>query len=498
MCFESTVVDPHHDTHDTRHDVDMSTAAKFAFFFRCPDMDRTFSFVPNQNESLLAGCALGRPKLKAGGMVPRKDLERALSFKSLLYYWSLSLNFIIVGLLAVTIWSLLSGSSSNSHGKTSSSGRSSGTLQGPAVSGLVRHWVTSNHAADDSNSDKDRAKNGRMKDPAEEWKKVLSDALSKKMLSSKSSAHGASPSQTGSYCSQASSKCNLCAGNSSSCCQQNNRKEVFLAIMCKSAPLNSKRRQAVRVMWDETVLVDRFYAEHVLESQVYFAFIVGKVRSADAAQDKLINDGIEGEANVYGDMVVGDFLDSYTNLTTKLLYTLDWLRDNLQFRYLMMADDDTFVNVFGILQWLVVSPDTNFYAGKLEKDVLVVRDPESKWYVDRGFYGPETYPPYHQGFGYVVSCDAIERAMDYVSGIPLFGIDDTVMGMLMYVVGIQPVNMPRFFAAPYYCQMAESDHALVIGDVELSGFLQYSKDMLYIGCPVCLKKSANQAAPSKT
>ncbi|XP_065175675.1 uncharacterized protein LOC135805552 [Sycon ciliatum] len=408
----------------------------------------------------------------------KPDGERKPSLKHIMFYWSLVLNVIIGVLLALTFYDLMYGQPPNSDASDLV------TEKRPLIGGIVRQRLNkqgdSQQTSHESITSLLRASNGQpsevhsqgpLREKSDEWKKLLAGKISEKTQNSASdffSLHRTNPSSdeqeqrtAGSSsnskqsCSDhKQSQCEMCAGVGSSCCNGVERKEVYLAIMCKSAPLNSKRRQAVRMAWDQMILVDRFYAEYVLEPQVYFAFILGKMKTKNEAQDKVINDGVEGEANIYGDMIVGDFADSYTNLTTKLLFALDWLKSNLRFRYLMMADDDTFINVFGVLQWLVISPEHSFYAGKLEKDVLVVRDPESKWYVDRGFYGPETYPPYHQGFGYVVSCDAIQHAMKYLSAIPLFGIDDTVMGMLMYVITVKPINMPRFFPAPYHCQMA--------------------------------------------
>ena len=276
-------------------------------------------------------------------------------------------------------------------------------------------------------------------------------------------------------------KCSVCADHSP-CCSKDKRKVVYLAIMCKSAPGNFDRRQKMRTAWSQQVKANTFYTQRILDRMVFFTFVIGSssVPSVDAS--------VEGESRLYNDTVVGDFKDRYQNLTAKLLWSLDWLRQSVRFRYLLMADDDAFISFHPLIQWLVVSPDNRFYAGKLEQQVLVVRDPESKWYVPRGFYGQATYPPYHQGFGYVVSCDMVEDSSRYVHAIPLFGIDDTVMGMLMYVAGTKAVLMPRFHAAPFYCQKFQDPHPLVIGDVETADYDQYTKDVLYIGCPVCANK----------
>lgn len=279
-------------------------------------------------------------------------------------------------------------------------------------------------------------------------------------------------------------RCSMCA-DEDECCFDDPRQTVFLAILCKSMPANIQRRQASRTVWDQMVRVDHFYSDFVLPKQIFFAFVVGKSQSSD------INEAVDGESRLYRDMLIGDFEDIEENQTAKLLWSLRWLRETIRFSYLLMANDDAFVNFFSLVQWLVVSPPRKIYAGRLESNVLVVRDPQSKWYVKRGFYSPETYPPYHQGFGYVLSCDLAEDALKYVKGIPLFGLDDSVMGMLMYVAGVKAVSNPRFHAAPPYCQKNEDPHPLVIGNANGQNFIQYMKDVLYIGCPVCKGKEGN-------
>ena len=278
---------------------------------------------------------------------------------------------------------------------------------------------------------------------------------------------------------QSECHCGTCADLQPCCRERDKRKVVYLAIMCKSAPKNVERRQKMRAGWDQAMRADSYYNAQVMDKLVHFSFVIGK--SGDAPTDA----AVDGESRIYNDTVVGNFKDTYQNLTSKLLWTLTYVQKTMRFRYLLMSDDDTFINLSALTQWLVVSPNEQFYSGMMEKDVMVVRDPQSKWYVRRSFYGPETYPPYHQGFGYVTSCDSVENGMKYVSGIPLFGIDDTVMGMLMYVGGVKASHMPRFHSAPYYCQKFLDSHPLVIGDIETAHYDKYTKDLVEFGCAIC-------------
>jgi hypothetical protein len=54
---------------------------------------------------------------------------------------------------------------------------------------------------------------------------------------------------------------------------------------------------------------------------------------------------LEDESNLYQDMVIGPFLDSYRNLTYKHVMALKWVHYHCpEARYVLKSDDDVFVH----------------------------------------------------------------------------------------------------------------------------------------------------------
>ena len=276
--------------------------------------------------------------------------------------------------------------------------------------------------------------------------------------------------------------CNICASSSGRCCKNSFRKEVYLAIMYKSSPRNTKRRQTVRIMWDEMMVIDHFYAEYVLKWQVHFSFVVGRANSGDVVQDRRENEIVEAEADIHRDIIVGDFLESQVNTSAKMLFMLNWLKSNVQFKYLLVINDDSFVNVFNMIHWLTHSPNHNLYTGVLENGNPTMKS--ISWYREHGFVSPGTFPPYHMGFGFVMSCDAVEAAFEFLPSVPPVGTGDAIMGLLMFLSGVNATTSNRFFPDMRQ-KAAEGDHALVVGSVNAQLYTLLSKDIMlnYLNIP---------------
>ena len=266
-------------------------------------------------------------------------------------------------------------------------------------------------------------------------------------------------------------------------------------ILAKSAPGNLERRQNWRSIWEQLVLKDRFYTYHILQRQLFFSFVSGK------SGESVLDGAVDEESRFYGDMLLGDFDDRSDKQTAlKLIWSLHWLRVNLKFSFLLMTNDESFVNYFSLVQWLVVGPVRKLYAGQSKIIVLEERGPLIDWFSARNMQRPDHGPGpfstyYHQGFGYILSCDLVEEAVRLTRGIPLVGADDVMMGMLMHLAGIARVNSARFHAEPLSCEKSTSEgaHPLVIGNVGANNSVRFLKDVMNVGCPVCEGKKAKKS-----
>ncbi|NXW68576.1 B3GT4 galactosyltransferase, partial [Hirundo rustica] len=94
------------------------------------------------------------------------------------------------------------------------------------------------------------------------------------------------------------------------------------------------------------------------------------------------------ESRRHGDILQGDFADSYANLTLKTLLLLRWARSCCAGApFLLKADDDVFVNVPAIATYLSawpLSPPPRLYLGRVHWAVRPDRDPRGRHHVPAG------------------------------------------------------------------------------------------------------------------
>lgn len=164
-------------------------------------------------------------------------------------------------------------------------------------------------------------------------------------------------------------------------------------------------------------------------------FLVGQVR------DRGLQASIRQEASEFGDMTVGNFYDSYRNLTLKHLMGLSWAaRHCSQAQLVLKVDDDIFVDYALLRRFmdekfpksdsdpLVTRTGYKVIGGFVQRHMRVVRDSTSKWYVTRGEQRVDFYPDFISGWAYLTTVDTIGALLDQVRG-QLFWIDD------VYVTG---------------------------------------------------------------
>ena len=197
-------------------------------------------------------------------------------------------------------------------------------------------------------------------------------------------------------------------------------------IICvHSAPGNVERRRLVRETWGNRYL----FKDH----RTRIVFLVGTPE--DLAERKIIDE----EFKRYGDMVQGDFVEHYKNLTLKAILGLKYVSKHCSHvKYTLKADDDAFVNIFELMQLTQkYTNDKKVVICPLWKanSMKILRDPKTcmKWCVRFDeFPGKSHFPPYCAGLGYTMSVPLITELHRKTMSTPLFWIDDVyVTGLLL-------------------------------------------------------------------
>ncbi|XP_067683593.1 beta-1,3-galactosyltransferase 1-like [Haliotis asinina] len=197
---------------------------------------------------------------------------------------------------------------------------------------------------------------------------------------------------------------------------------VNVLIVVHSDPRNVEKRAVIRNTWGS---VSKFR-----NSSVACVFMMGQ---RNDIQRELVQ-----ESRLFGDIVQGNFEDSYDNLTYKHVMALHWVIAQCHgVRTIVKLDDDVFLDIFKLVDFSVT---TGHYHNSLYCNILQNGRPyrrEGKWITSREDYPFEFYPSYCEGMAYIFSVDEAKRLVKASENTRFYWIDDVyVTGILAHKAGI--------------------------------------------------------------
>ncbi|XP_067660447.1 beta-1,3-galactosyltransferase 1-like [Haliotis asinina] len=121
------------------------------------------------------------------------------------------------------------------------------------------------------------------------------------------------------------------------------------------------------------------------------------------------------------------------------MIAINWINDNcLQARYVVKADDDMFVNIFMVVEYVLPTiykkQRTVVCHYKKRGTSVIVRDPKDKWFVPPDVLPDKTtFPDFCSGYVVIMTVDSIPLLFESSFQAPLISIDD------VYMFGILPM-----------------------------------------------------------
>ncbi|KAM6160260.1 lactosylceramide 1,3-N-acetyl-beta-D-glucosaminyltransferase [Erethizon dorsatum] len=226
--------------------------------------------------------------------------------------------------------------------------------------------------------------------------------------------------------------------------------DVLLLLFVKTAPENYDRRSAIRKTWG-----NEKYVRSQLNANIKTLFALGapNLLKGGELQRKLV-----WEDQMYGDIIQQDFVDSFYNLTLKLLLQFSWANTFCPHaKFLMTADDDIFIHMPNLVEYLQSLEQIgvqDFWIGRVHRGAPPIRDKSSKYYVSYEMYQWPSYPDYTAGAAYVMSGDVAAKVYEASQTLnSSLYIDDVFMGLCANKIGIVP-QYHVFFSgegkAPYH------------------------------------------------
>jgi len=197
----------------------------------------------------------------------------------------------------------------------------------------------------------------------------------------------------------------------------NCNEDTFLIINVVSSSRNFEARKAIRSSWGQSISeVRRLNSNSTRESFQVF-FVVGG--------DEVNDERVEKEAEQYGDILRGNFMDTYVQNeqhTVKTLLGLKWASSFCNPKYILKVNSDSFVNVHETIKWLYSLGDNNeadfghkegLYTGYCHSGVRPVRNPLSAYFISEDQWSEDSLPQYVSGVGIMLSPDVAEKMVNH-------------------------------------------------------------------------------------
>ena len=208
---------------------------------------------------------------------------------------------------------------------------------------------------------------------------------------------------------------------------------TFLLITILSAPENQDMRRTIRNTYGTL--------KRVQGLSVRFIFLLGATTNESSSY---INPRITQESEAYHDIIKGDFIDHYKNLTHKTVMGLYWFnRYCRKAKYILKIDDDTVLNVYKVVSFLrdLQMNNNNREVSNLFYCNVVSfarpnRKEDSKFYLNYTEYPYKYQPDYCAGPGYLFSNDVGVALYKASAKVPYLFIEDVFMGFCAKLSGI--------------------------------------------------------------
>ncbi|XP_052104118.1 beta-1,3-galactosyltransferase 5-like [Mytilus californianus] len=172
---------------------------------------------------------------------------------------------------------------------------------------------------------------------------------------------------------------------------------------------------------------------------IVYDFVLGQT------SDNILQAKIEKESVRYRDIIQGNFIDSYQNLTYKRVFSLFWVNKFCKdATFVIKIDDDITINIPLLIPYLNNKLNNNI-TNVLECFTILEarphREPGSKWYTPLSDYPFPTFPPYCAGHSSIMSIDVVKRMYKTTSIVPYLWLEDVYgSGFIPWVLNIEIVR----------------------------------------------------------
>ncbi|KAL3855101.1 hypothetical protein ACJMK2_014330 [Sinanodonta woodiana] len=202
-------------------------------------------------------------------------------------------------------------------------------------------------------------------------------------------------------------------------------------IMVHTAVPHFYQRKALRETWANPRLLKK-HSSRIL-------FLVGRI------ENETVQRSLETESKQFQDIVQGDFIDDYHNLTHKGVLGYRWITEYCQnAKFILKIDDDVFVNIFRVIHTLLpkFKDGQRKIACHVHEYLIVYRS--GKYAVDPDYFPllNYVYLQYCPGPFVIMPRSMVPEMYEAARTTPFIWVDD------FYLFGILPNKIGHFVFLP--------------------------------------------------
>lgn len=233
-------------------------------------------------------------------------------------------------------------------------------------------------------------------------------------------------------------------------CSFNNLSKIEIIQIVTSYAGNVEARSALRRAYPK---------DHLQLLGIYRVFLLAalKTGTSEVTQNAIIN-----ENERFNDLIQGNFVEAYKNLTYKHVMGLNWaVKYCNNVNYIIKMDDDIVVNIYYLLNLIKLNYKNKNVdmLGYIFNNMRPIRIKANKWYVTKKEYDGNIYPSFLSGWLYVVSFKTAQILVNLSTQTPFFWIDDVyITGILTNKANVKFENLGEYFTTnPEYFECCIRD-----------------------------------------
>ncbi|VDD83502.1 unnamed protein product [Mesocestoides corti] len=183
---------------------------------------------------------------------------------------------------------------------------------------------------------------------------------------------------------------------------------------------------------------------------------------------------INQEIDQFDDILLGDYEDTYYNVTWKTFTNLRWLSafcNKHHANAFMMIDDDHRMNLSLVAEFLTIAPTETMRKsifGYIAKSDMAYRSPSKKWFLSYREFPWDLMYPYPRGFAQFIGADIVDD-MAIASAYTRYNYapDDVVLGIVALKLGINLHNVDSVSYPLWSKEGNQMPFPLMVGPSEL-------------------------------